>query len=357
MNFQNIFGKAPSKPVLRLRGDTDEFDFSQTMLEQAITMEDTYFNIVREQMIATHLAMKEDSPEILQEGFKDFANSAVEFFKKLLAGFKEFMAKAFMYLQAYLGNFSKFIEKYKDQLSALDPNFSVDGYTYTFNSAIPNTEKLHNIITHYNNEISKVKTMTKSDVIKQREEYLSSETLDRTRAVAIGSGIPVTREEFLSSAKKAYRNGEDTPDKIIVNRSRLLQALDDYEGLKKIKKECEKDRNNVIRLIDDMKAFFQRSASVHYKDTTKVMQVQQVDIKDNSGLETRSKDLLDFNQNTLDVINVFFNFKFAESKEIGSIAITAVVEKIQALKEAIKMNEQIIRGSLSYTKKEDGDNA
>lgn len=100
-----------------------------------------------------------------------------------------------------------------------------------------------------------------------------------------------------------------------------------------------------------MKAFFQRSASVHYKDTTKVMQVQQVDIKDNSGLETRSKDLLDFNQNTLDVINVFFNFKFAESKEIGSIAITAVVEKIQALKEAIKMNEQIIRGSLSYTKK------
>jgi hypothetical protein len=352
MIYQNIFSKKPEIKTSRLHLETEDFDYTHRLLENESILEDNFFDIMRDQIMVTHLALKESSVEILQEGFGDFINSAVEFFKKMLARFKEFMTKIFMYLHAYMGNFEKFLTKYRDTLRNLEPDFQIEGYEYSLRSDVPKLDKLKNIVSTYNNELSEIDKLTKADVIKKRREYLSSETLDAVRGHIIGSSTPVISEDYLATVKRTFRNGADKSEMIQVNKTRLLKAIEDYDVLKKFKKECEQEREKTIRLVESIQDFFNRSAAVHYKGDKKVMYMHNVQINHTGDKAQTSGDRqdVDYNGSRMEAINLFFSLKFVEAKEIGSMATTASIEKVHALKEAINLTQTIIRKSLGFKK-------
>jgi hypothetical protein len=352
MIYQNIFSKKPETKTSRIHFETEDFDYTHRLLENESLLEDNFFDIMRDQMMVTHLALKESSVEILQEGFGDFMNSAVEFFKKMLERFKEFMTKIFMYLHAYMGNFEKFLTKYKDTLKNLEPDFQIEGYEYSFRNDVPKLDKLKNIVSSYSNELSEIEKLTKADVIKKRKEYLSSETLDAVRGHVIGASSPIISEEYLATVKRLFRNGADKSEMIQVNKTRLLKAIEDYDVLKKLKKECEQEREKTISLVDSIKDFFNRSSAVHYKDDKKVMYMHDVQINqagDKAQISGERRDI-DYNGSRMEAINLFFSLKFVEAKEIGSMATTVSIEKVHALKEAIKLTQTIIRKSLGFKK-------
>lgn len=356
---QNVFGrKAVTESATvpsRLKYETEDFDFSQTMLEHFIVMEDAFMSISKDHLMVTHLSMKEDSVEILQEGFKDFTHSAVEFFKKMIKKFKEFMDKVFMVIRGYIGNFDKFVDKYKDKLKEMNPDFKISGYEYTFNTAIPRTDKLENIINSYNSELSEIMKMKKEDLVKERETFTSTGELENIRGYVSGTGRAIASEDYLAELKKSYRNGQESDDTIHVDKQYLAQTLDNYKDLKDTFKNCSRERDKIIRLIESMKDFFARSASVHHKGKEKVMYAHKLEINDDRN-GVRRNDTVDIphSGDRMDIVNIFYNFKWIQSKEIGSICVLAMTEKVNALKEAMKQHEKVIRKSLfSGTDSED----
>lgn len=347
MIYKNIFTSNVSQPPTRLRYEAQEFNFSEHMLENMLELEDLYFTINQEHMMVTHLAMKDESLEILEEGFKDFSSSVVDFFKKMIDSFKEFMNKVFMYFSAYMGNFEKFLNRYKNNLVKLNPDFTIEGYEYSFKSNVPNLDKISTIISTYNSELSNVPKLKKQDIIRWRDEFLSADMLDNVRGHVLGWGGTVTSSEFTDIAKQTFRNKSESSIMINVDNTMLQKVIHGYEELKKVKRDCEQQKNKTILLMEQMKKFFQNSASVHYKDDKKVIYAHRIEINERgSGIVTNGREDMEYNGSVMDTVNAFYNYKWNESKELGQMAVTAMSEKVNALKEALKLYETIVRRSL-----------
>jgi len=345
MNLKNIFNKniICNKPTsLLLTTDNIDFDTSQSCLEYFILLEEKYFNINKNHLQSAHIGIKDNNIEILQEGFGDFINSVISFFKNLLDKFKEFMKRIFMVIYAYLGDFEKFLDKYKEELRGLDPKFSIKGFKYTFKSNIPNLEIIDNIINSYNSELNDIDNMTRDKIIEQREKFMSTTNLNKIRANIIGVTGEVSSEDYLKDVKKIFRDNNDEKIDIDVNKSFLTTIIADYPFLKKEYSDSIKERDNIIVIIEKIKSFFEKSASVYYKGTDKTIGVK---LLNRNGNKIQINDTVEKNhsESKINLINTFFSFKFTQSKEIGSICTIACIEKANALKECLSFYRETIK--------------
>ena len=347
--LENIFSKTIKSSNNKLNDyNKDNFNVTESYLELLLVLEESYFNINSDHMRVTHLALKESNIEILTEGIGDFIHSVIKFFKDLLNRFTKFIKSIFMVIYAYIGDLDSFITKYKDKLKELNPNFTVKGYKYTFESNIPKLNEVTNVINDYNNELSQVHTMSKADIIKEREEFTSETFMNKVRAKVIGVSGEVASDDFLDRTKSIYRNNEDkVPQEISVDKMYLNSIIENYSNLKKVFTDTTSERDKVITLITSMKNFFEKSASTYYKDTNKMMGMHSISLNSNSsGIVKDERVEHQYDMKKMDVINTFFNFKYTQSKEIGNICVTAIIEKVNALKECMKMNKMIIHKSL-----------
>ncbi len=347
--LENIFSKKVEKNI-RLGDSTQDFDITQSLLETLIMIEESYLDINSKHIHVTHLALKDQNINILTEGLGDAMHSVIEFFKKLLKKFTDFMKRIFMVIYAYLGDFNSFITKYKDKLRDLKPDFTIMGYEYSFNPNIPSLNEVSNVISDYNSELDKIDNMKKGDIIKEREEFTSESFMNRVRGKVIGINGEISSDEFLERVKSVYRNNTDMDkdmDEIVVNKSYLDNIISEYPRLKTTIADAIKGRDRIITLINNMKTFFEKSASTYYKGSTKVMGMYKVNINNNSSSLNKG-DIVERNYDLqkMDIINTFFNFKYTQSKEIGSICVTAMIEKVNAIKECMNLYKTIIRKSL-----------
>jgi hypothetical protein len=299
-----------------------------------------------------HQAIKEGNTEILEESFADAMHSIVKFFENLLKKFRDFMKKVFTIINAYFGDFEKFVSKHKDELKNLNPNFTIRGYTYSFTSGLPNTSKIENIINSYNSEVSEIDKMNKLTIINDRQKFMNESNLDEIRAYVMGSSTGVKQENFTKELRKSFRSKEEEEKDIHVDKGYLNKIIDEYPEMKRLYNETSKQKDQIAILIENIKNFFNKSASVYYTGSDKKMVVNKIDHNDDGGLNTTDKIEKDFNQNKLEVINTFFNYKYAQAKEIGGMCVTAMIEKTNAIKECLKLYRTIIRQSLTHNKKE-----
>jgi len=353
--YNNIFTNKPTAPTSRLRCETDDFDISQSCLETMLILEEEYFDINKNHIQVTHLSMKEQSLEILTEGFGDFIDSVIRFFKNLMKRFTEFMKKVFMIINAYLGDFDAFLTKYKDHLQKLDPDFTIKGYDYVFQDSIPRLDKIDAIISDYNSELEQLDGKKKGDIIKEKDKYVASTQMNKLRAYVLGMSGEIEEDEFVKTARKLYRKGEDEETDIEVKKSYLTKIINDYPHTKKLYNDAVKERDKVMALIDSMKLFFEKSASVYYKGNNKTIGMNKIEKKESGyGIKnTGNKVEKNYAFSDLEKINTFYNFKFTQAKELGNICVTAMVEKVNALKEALKLYRVIVRKSMTHKKEEE----
>ncbi len=331
-----------------------DIDLKAYCIETLIDMENDFYGIVENQMYATYIYNMDGDESILTEGLKDSLNSFVEFLKKICKKFKEFVAKVFMYIKSYIGNFDKFIEKYSDKLSMAEPDFKIEGFEYTFSNNKPDLKPLTEIVNNYNTEIGEIQDLTNEDIINKKHYYFNIEDLDIVRGKVLGNNNATSSEEFEKIAFAEFRNGDNEKKEIAVNRAVLNKVLSSYKETKKSLKDAIAEKDKTVLLINSMENFFRKSVAVNYSGNTKRVKVNTISVNSKgNGIQTNGTEHHRFDATTVDKYNTYFNYKFSQSKEIGGICITAVTAKIDAIKEAVKFYESIVRKSL-FSKK--GDN-
>jgi hypothetical protein len=357
INFNRpLFGPKPeTQTVNKLSYATDDFDVTESMLENFIAMEQLFTGITRDQMTAMHYGIIEENYEVLEEGFRDFFASAVEFFKSMARKFSEFMKRIFMVINAYLGSFDKFLEKYKDHIAKLNPDFTIKGYNFQFDTRVPNIDRIKGIVNDFNSELADVDKITKAGIMKEREEFTSEVYTDKIRAEVIGVSSSISKENYLKEVQRKFHSGAEEAIDIKVDKAVLNATVSGHSELKKTYKECAQQRDRVILLIDSMKTFFERGVNINYSGENRVIQAHTIGFND-EGSRVHTTDAVNSSNNTSnhERLNLFYNFKLLQSKELGGIVVTAVIEKVNSLKQALKQSEYIIRKSLMSKKAEGG---
>lgn len=356
MNFKSIFNNTNN--VKPMQYDDEDFDFSESVMENMANMEDSFYLINRDHLQATHLSIKDGNDDILQEGLKDMMNSTVKFFKDMLEKFKEFMRKVFLYFASYIGNFEKFITKHKDELMKANPNFEITGHSYSFSDSSPNLDKVEKIIQEFNSEVKTLDTLTKEMIVKEREETLSTQAMDELRSHVLQSsnhGIPMN--EFMADVKKSFRDGVDEKNTFTVSKSILQDSLNEFGKLKNVLKATSKQRDKTILLLTNLQNFFNNGAYVHYDNQKKVIRANGLSVnKDGNGIKKEEGSDFKNDPQTLSTANMYYNYKFRQAKELTGICTLVLTEKVSALKEALKLHETIIRRSIFNSEKEEGVN-
>lgn len=340
--FKNIYSSRATATESIFKND---YNVTEPLLEALMVIEDEYMKINMEHLQATHLAIKTSNPEILTEGLGDFFKSAGAFFRNMLNSFTAFMKKIFMIIRSYIGDFDKFISTYKDKIKDLSPNFSVKGYEYNFIEGIPKLDKIFNIIESFNSDISDIDNITTDQILKDRDEYTNEAYMNQVRASVLNEGGEVSPENFMKSIHEKFRGSTEEID-ITVDKPYISKIVTDYPKLKTMAKNVSTEKDKVIRTLEAVKNFFEKGASIQYSATKKVITVRKIDQKSDGGITNGESIDHDFNDSYLKKVNVFYNYKFKQAKELTVIAVTSLSEKINLIKEAMKMYRVILRRAM-----------
>lgn len=339
-----IFNKTPqvtsaNVPYVAAASDIDE---TATLLETLVSVEEDFISIIESSNLATVIYSEDGDIEILQEGFKDMVTSAVEFFKKMINSLIEFVKRFFTWLSSYIGNFEKFVEKNKKRLTSLNPDFSFEGYVYTIKAGVPNLDRVSAIITDFNKDLSSLDKMSMEDLTIEREETTSTNVMNALRGSVLGASQPIESEDYLNEVKKSYRNDEDKPTSIKVNGQYLTGLVNTYSDLAKLKTEVSKERDKVNVLLSNMRSFFEKGPKTGFEGNEGFARGSNITIK-NDGYSLSKSDDVTVKGDSIQKMNFFYSTKFKQAKEIGAIVLTALNEKVSAIKENLKQNERVIR--------------
>lgn len=356
MGKGSIFGKTLVNKPTQVRYEGGDINVSETVLEMLNGFDNMYFGITESFIIANHIGLKDSNMEILTEGFSDFIDNAIEFFKNLLEKFKKFISNIFMYISSFLRGFDKFLVEHKDKINAIDPDFSIYGFNYSFNSSTPNLDSIQSLVNSYNADVGDIHTKEKADILKEKNDNTSDAYFNKLRAQVLGESGEIDFEDFQSECKQAYRSGTDTSEEIHVNKSYLSSIVNDYPKLKQVYKDCQREKDKTITLIESIKTFFSRQAHVHPRNGSKSIYINKIEVNNaRNSITHGDKSEIQYSTQSMEKVNIFFSYKWEQSKEIGSIVITAMCEKVNALKEAMRQTESTVRKALFNGKKPEED--
>ena len=348
--YQRIFG---INTIKEKNNNFVEKDYCCSMLESLIDLEVISGEICQEHMYSTYISIKEESLEILEEGLKDFVNKAAEYFKKMIEKIKVFFKRVFTVISSYIGDFKTFIKNNKDYLSKLQPNFEIKGYNYTIDSVNVNLTYLTDILDEFNRDITNMDSLKISDFKKKREEYLSEENLDRMRGQLLHSKKPIDAADFLTEIREALRDGRPEEDDIKVDSVLLRNILSMYDTVDKMYKDSTKYRDELIVLMERAQNYFSSSAKVAYKGQDKKIVANTLSVNSNGKFEKGKEVTTNYKDSVIQNINVYYNFRFKQVKEVSTMCTIIATEKTNAFREQLKLYRDIVRQSM-YNKNKGG---
>lgn len=325
----------PLTETVHEMSDTDILDFL-VLQEMSITqarIEHTRY---------TYLGEKEGSIEILTESASDFFDKIISFFKKLIAKIKEWFGKMFLLIQSLMGKTKQLIENNKDALLKKQANFVIQGYRYTIKSSSPNLKCLDNLVSSYNKETDKITKMKVSEISERRQEAM--EGLGKLRAEVLGTGNSIGEGELRTEADKFYRDGDEDSSNINVDNAYIAKICSEYSDLDKTYGDCVKEKRKLELQLEGLKKYFESgSRQVKYVDGEKRIGINKVELKDSGVVKSGDPDEVGASAGTLKVLNAYYDYRFAESKEISNIILTVIDAKTRALRDQIKQYDTCIR--------------
>ena len=225
-----------------------EISFSSYLYgDESISLEMQYNEILLNSFRATYNALKENYPavNIIYEGFYDTTQSIINWFKSWLERFLKFVSDAFEKLFKWTIECDKEIEYfYSDNQFDFKP-FVVSGYKYTFTiknidtniivDVFEKTEKYVNqVLSNKGNDVKTVVSLACNDIG-------GDNVLADYRADIVGINESISENVYGLELFKAFRNGAEEPEDLIINKS----------VIKEMKKLIGKLQLAVNRLKDD----------------------------------------------------------------------------------------------------------
>ena len=348
--FKNIFSSnnQHNRPS---NNTTDEF----TLLECLRFIENEHFNIAKEHMVATHIACKESNVEILEEGLSNMINSAVEYFKKLIINIANFFKKAFMNLTTLAGDYEKFIKANKEKLLAMNPDFYIDGYNYTFSDSLPNISKIKDIVEEYSRDINNIEKLTYKEIADMELTELTDDKLNSLRGSIIGSKNGITADDHMDEIMKSYRDGQSEPVSIHIDKKYLEDIINDYSALKQRVQKTTKDNQNVTETLNKLKKFFETGTKVHYDGKKKVIVRKTMSFNDSDNTISTSAEKEDHSFDNLKKYDMYYAFRFKQSKTLSAMITNAFYGKVNAVREQLTFYNDVIKECMKQDKEKAGD--
>lgn len=342
--LNNIFTrKVANTKTISFKPLTENADvFNETeLLDFMVIQEMTMSTAVIEHTRYTYLGEREDCMEIVRESAGDFFDKVAEFFKNLLKKIKEWFGKLFLLIQSLLGKTKTLIENHKEALLKKQASFTIEGYTYSTNSS-PNLTALENLVSTYNKEFSTISKMQLGEIKEKRSDFMDS--LPKLRGEILGSKTRIDDGELKEEADKFYRDGDSDTNTITVDNGFIAKICSEYSTLDKIYGDCVKEKRKLEVQLEGLKKYFETGArQVRYVDGDKRIEVNQVKLKDSGVMKQGDGHSIGTSSGTLRVLNAYFDFKYAESKELSNIVLTVVDARARALKDQLKMYDACIR--------------
>ena len=318
--------------------------FSDTELSDFLLLEEaTMTQAVIENARYMYLGEREDAIEIVQESASDFLNSAVEFFKRLIAKVKEWFGKIFLLIQTLIGNTGKILEQNKDTFLKKKARFDILGFEYNIKDGAPNMGPVDNLIAEYNREISKIKDVTSQDISERRESFKGS--IHKLRGEILTSGESIDGGNLREEADAFFRKGDTDSSTITVDNAYIQRIANEYSGIKKHYDESVKQKRQLEVQLESLKRFFENGARQLKYDSSgeKVITTSAIQRKDSRVSRTGEETQSVATTSTLKHLNTYFNFRYEQSKEMSSIILTVLESKVRALKEQLKFYDVCIR--------------
>lgn len=346
--FSNIFSKRVAETAtIDFKVNTSQSineSFNDTELHEFLMVQESIMTqAVLENARHMYLGEKEDCVEIVQESASDYLNKMVEFFKRLLAKVKEWFGKIFLLIQTLIGNTGKMLEQNKAAFLKKNASFDMQGYEYSIKDTAPNMEPIEKLVSEYNKEISNIKQL-KSDEINQRRTDFKGQ-LHKIRGQILTSNDSIEDGEFRETCDAFFRKGDAETKTITVGRAYIERIASDYNSIKKTYDESVKQKRQLEVQLESLKKFFENGARQVKYDSNgeKVITTSEIERKDTHVTRTGEETQHMATTSTLKLLNIYFNFRYEQSKELSSMVITVLESKVRALKEQLKFYDACVR--------------
>jgi hypothetical protein len=326
--------------------ESADFELLSTVIESLCIMEDQALNITKDQIRSRHYAVRESNYELITEGFGDFIKGCVNFFKSMMARLQELFSKILMFLRSYYMNFDKFLTKYKTVIESKDPKFTVKGFHYSFKASIPSIEFILHYVSSYNNELREVQSGGRAKLVELRTDYASTAYYNRTRGMCLGRMNEISSEKYHEELKKEFRSNKEEPIDIEVNGLLVRNYISEYTKSKKILDEIKEEKNKLDRMFSDLSQFFSNGPQDYYVGKERVIGTDTLKSSSDHEIDTDERSTVKFEIKKMEDLQSFYQYKFGQAREFSSITLLAFSAKVDALKEALKLYQKVIRESL-----------
>lgn len=285
------------------------------------------------------------SNDIVLESAGDMFKTISETFNKFIQRVKEFFKKIFTYITSAYQDLDKLALKVKDIIKDKDVDFKIYGFEFTvMGKPGPDTTEFRKIVSDYNNDMSQLNKLKLSTMKEGIMRWLETSNLDNLRGQVLGTNNNISEDDFLDEVRSYYRNGELSTTEIKVNKTMVLDIINHSKKLEELKKSSIKDRDTLIELLSKTESFFGRTIYTYYKDSTKQVNVNKLNI-DNGKLSTED-NVIDTNDKLTKIITTYASYKSKQVNKIASMINLVACERVNALKDQIKQERAILRKCL-----------
>lgn len=286
------------------------------------------------------------SSDVVMESGGDIIASIINSIKKFIEKIKDFFKRILLYLKAAFGDLTEVSAQLKSRLNEMSKiSFTISGYKFTvLDRPAPNIDEFKKIVSSYNEDMKDIASLKMEDVKTEINEWLSDEHLEKLRGQVLGSNEMIADDEFTEEIRKYYRDGEDKPKDINVDKSMVNEIIGHAKRLEDTKKSAIKDRDNLITLLNKTEEFFNRTIYPVYRGTTKLVDMSTINVDNNKfSKESNTKTVTD---NQAKDISVYATLKSRQVNKIGAIITSVACERANALKDQIKQEKTILRKCL-----------
>lgn len=292
------------------------------------------------------------SDDIIVESVGDIFKTIADGLKKFIQKVKDFFKKILLYITSTYQDLDKVAAQVKEVIKDKDIDFTIDGFEFTvLDKSGPDITEFRNIVASYNDDMSDISKLKESEINKEILKWLEEDHLNELRGKTLGVNSKIPEDDFLDEVRSHYRNGEQTTKSIKVNKSMVQNIISHAKKLDDAKKSSIKDRDNLIELLTKSESFFDRTIYTYYKDSSKQMNVNKINIDNNKFKTEDNKVTVDDNSTKL--ITTYASYKARQVNKIAGMINLVACERVNALKDQIKQERTILRKCLFGNTKEE----
>lgn len=291
------------------------------------------------------------SSDIIMESVNDIFKSIVEGIKKFITKIKDFFKRILLYITSSFQDLDKLANEVKKVINDKDIKFDVDGYDFTVvDKPNPDMSEFQNIVNNYNTDMSNLQSLKIKDVKDDITEWLDEKNINKLRGDVLGVNKEISDTDFLQEIRDFYRNGESNTHTINVTKSYVNEIINKAKKLEDAKRASIKDRDKIIELLTKTEKFFDRNIQSYYSGSKKMVDVDKISTDDNKFSKTSNR--VEATDDNVKNVSIYASYKSKQVNKIASMINLVMCEKVNALKDQISQERNILKKCLFGNKKE-----